>query len=69
MKNTIFGMSATEFKRQCSIASPDCDTNASLTNCDTIDPCINGGKKILADPLLKEQLRLIYIGDEVCSAF
>lgn len=59
----IFGYSEAEVRRQC-----EADTTAKSTDFgpikkfQTVEPCIEGGKKILADSDTTEMLRKIYLG-------
>ena len=49
MEKLIFGMSCREIARQCAADTLMCDSNSPIQTVETLNPCIEGGKKILAD--------------------
>lgn len=64
MKDYIFGVKIEEIRRQCAADTLRCDSNSPIQKFETLEPCIEGGRKILADPALKSFFRRIYTGRE-----
>lgn len=64
MKNVILGVELKEVERQCSLDSLKCDVNSPIMPFETLEPCIEGGKKILENEKLRNWFRRIYTGRE-----
>lgn len=64
MKKTIFGIPYGEVERQCIADTLTRDSNSPLKKFNTVEPCIDGGKKILEDEELTALLRRIYRGSD-----
>lgn len=64
MKETIFGIPRAEILRQCGASTLKCDSNSPLNKFETLEPCIKGGEKILADEKLTALLQRIYTGSD-----
>lgn len=62
MKETIFGIPYVEVERQCAADVLKRDSNSPLQKFNTVEPCIDGGMKILEDEELAALLRRIYRG-------
>lgn len=62
MEKLIFGMSREEITRQCDADTRMYDSNSPIQTVGTLNPCIEGGKKILADEELRNFFRRIYVG-------
>lgn len=59
-KETIFGIAMEEIDRQLSMYPLACDKNSPINSNEFLEPCIRGGKKILADENKKQMIRKIY---------
>lgn len=64
MKKRIFGISHSEISRQCAADTLMCDSNSPLQLVETLNPCIEGGKKILADEKSRAFFRKVYTGSK-----
>ncbi len=64
MTETIFGVPREEILRQCRTSTLKCDSNSPLHRFETLEPCIEGGEKILEDGELAALLRRIYTGSD-----
>lgn len=62
MEKRIFGMPYGEIARQCIADVLMYDSNSPIQNVETLNPCIEGGKKILADEKSREFFRRVYTG-------
>ena len=62
-QETIFGIPISEIKRQCAADTLKCDSNSPLVaGRVSLDPIVETGKKVLADPELTEFFRSLYTG-------
>lgn len=60
---TIWGIPIEEVERQCKTVSVQCDSNTPINSSyDALDPSIEGGKKLLSDPKLREFFYKLYTG-------
>lgn len=59
-KKTIFGISVEDINRQLSIYPVSCDKNSPINPNEFLEPCIRGGKKILADENKRQMMEKIY---------
>lgn len=64
MKEAIFGIPYGEIRRQCTADTLKRDSNSPLQKFSTVEPCIDGGTKILEDKELTALLRRIYRGSD-----
>lgn len=64
MRKEIFGIPYCEIKRQCAANTLKRDSNSPLRQFNTVEPCIEGGAKILEDEELTALLRRIYRGSD-----
>lgn len=64
MNESIFGIPCEEIRRQCEAEDLKFDSNSPLEEFSTLEPCIEGGKRILADEGLKHRLMKIYTRSE-----
>lgn len=64
MNEGIFGMPYEEIRRQCAAENLKFDSNSPLEDFSTVEPCIEGGTRILADEKLKLRLMRIYTRSE-----
>lgn len=62
MEKLIFGMSCDEIARQCEADTLLCDSNSPIQAVGASNPCIEGGKKILADEQSRDFFRRVYVG-------
>lgn len=62
MEKLIFGTSCREIARQCAADTLMCDSNSPIQTVETLNPCIEGGKKILADEKSRDFFRKVYVG-------
>ncbi len=62
MKKCIFGMPRDEILRQCEANALMCDSNSPLRLVEELNPCVEGGKKILADEKSRKFFSKIYTG-------
>lgn len=53
MEKKIMGANLTEIRRQCEADVLKYDSNAPIRCFETVEPCIEGGRKILEDDELK----------------
>ncbi len=63
-KETIFGIPRAEIRRQCEASAIKCDSNSPLRKFETLEPCLEGSRKILEDEELTAMLRRIYTGSD-----
>lgn len=59
-KEMIFGISIEEIDRQLAMNPISCDKNSPINSNEFLEPCIRGGKKILADENKRQMLKKIY---------
>ena len=59
-KETIFGIPVEEIDRQLSMNPVSCDKNSPISPNEFLEPCIRGGKKILADQNKRQMMKKIY---------
>ncbi|MCI8647438.1 MAG: hypothetical protein HFE76_11790 [Firmicutes bacterium] len=62
MERHILGVPYEEIVRQCAAHTLVCDSNSPLQRVGISNPCIEGGKKILADEKSKDFFRRVYRG-------
>lgn len=62
MEEKILGMSYEEIERQCAADTLMCDSNSPIQTVEISNPCIEGGKKILANEESIAFFREIYVG-------
>lgn len=62
MEKRIFGLPCDEIARQCAADKLMYDSNSPIQVVETLNPCIEGGKKILADEKSSEFFKKIYTG-------
>lgn len=67
MKETIFGIPYDEVQRQCVADTLKRDSNSPLQRFNTVEPCIDGGQRILENDKLLVLLRRIYRGNDRCE--
>lgn len=58
--NKIFGISVQEIHRQCQANPIRYDRDEPINKGEFLEPCIQGGEKILADNKLRDMLKRIY---------
>lgn len=59
-KETIFGIPVEEIERQLSMNPVSYDKNSPINPNEFLEPCIRGGKKILADENKRQMMKKIY---------
>lgn len=60
--NKLFNLTPEQIKKQSGSTPDKCDYNTPIQSGETLDPCLRGAEKLLADSEKKEMLYRIYRG-------
>ena len=60
MNDEIMGVEISEFKRQCAVNTLMCDSNSPISDFETLEPSIKGGRKIIANSESIDFFRKLY---------
>lgn len=59
-ENMIFGIPIEEIDRQLSMNPVSCDKNVPINAGEFLEPCMRGGRKVLADKKKRQMIKKIY---------